>query len=88
MAGPWRITFPPVMRLSGQRPSQDAKWRRPPAGHIEADLADDGLGDADVDAVDARQMDAADPVKFLPEVELRSVTASLPSAFDAWRRCR
>src|SRR5262245_32982119 len=57
-----------------------------PAGHIEADLADDGLRDAHVDAVDAREVDAGDPVQLSPQVKLWRVTACLPAAFDACRR--
>ena len=53
-----------------------------PARHIQTDFADDGLGDADVDPIDPRQVDTADAVEFAPEVELRRMTACLSSAFD------
>ena len=56
-----------------------------PARHVHADFADDGLGDADVDAVDAGQVDAADAVQFTAEVELGRVAAGLPSPLG--RRC-
>ena len=40
-----------------------------PAGHFQADLTDDGLRDDDIDAVDARQVDAADAVELSPRVD-------------------
>jgi len=56
-----------------------------PAGHVESNFADDGLRDADINAVDARQIDAADPLQFAAQVELRCVTASLPATFGVRR---
>ena len=41
-----------------------------PARHVHADFADEGLGDADIDAVDAGQVDAADAVQFPAQVKL------------------
>jgi hypothetical protein len=35
-----------------------------PARHIQADFADNGLGDADIDAVNPSEVDAADAVQF------------------------
>ena len=35
-----------------------------PARHLQADFADHGLGDPDVDAIDPGQVDAADAVQF------------------------
>ena len=35
-----------------------------PTRHIQADFAEDGLGHADIDAVDPGQVDAADAVQF------------------------
>jgi DNA replication protein DnaC len=52
-----------------------------PARHVESDFADDGLRDADIDAVDAGQIDAADALQLARQVELRRVTARLPAAF-------
>lgn len=46
-----------------------------PAGHVEADFADECLGHADIDAVDAREVDAADPVQFPAQVKLRGMAA-------------
>jgi hypothetical protein len=57
-----------------------------PPRHVEPDFADEGLRDADVDAVDPRKIDAADPVQLSPQVELGRVTARLPAAFDARSR--
>ncbi len=36
-----------------------------PAGHIQPDFTDDRLGHPDIDAVDARQVDTADPLEFV-----------------------
>jgi hypothetical protein len=49
-----------------------------PACHIQADLADDGLGYADIDAVDPGQVDAADAVQFAAQVKLRRMAARFP----------
>jgi hypothetical protein len=35
-----------------------------PAGHVQTDLADDRLSDADIDPVDSRPVDATDAVEF------------------------
>jgi hypothetical protein len=37
--------------------------------------------DTDVNAVDAREIDAADALQLAPQIELRRVTASLPAVF-------
>src|SRR5262245_41382688 len=50
-----------------------------PPRHIETDFADHGLGDADVDAIDPREVDAADAVEFATEIELRGMTAGVSS---------
>ena len=42
-------------------PGREVRLRFP-ARHIQADFADDGLRHADVDAVDAGEVDAADAV--------------------------
>ena len=54
-----------------------------PARHLEPDFADEGLRHADVDAIDAREIDATDSVQLSPEVELRRVAAGLPAVFDS-----
>ena len=46
-----------------------------PAHHVHADFADEGLGDADINAVDPGQVDAADAMKFMAQVKLRRVAA-------------
>ena len=43
------------------------------SGHIDPDFADDGLGDADINAVYPGQVDAADALQFLAEINLRSM---------------
>ena len=67
------------MRLSGHSPSQEAKWclvfQRVMSS---ADFADDGLGHADIDAVDPGQVDAADAVQFMTQVKLRGMAARFP----------
>ena len=52
----------------------------PPARHVEPDLADEGLCDADVDAVDPGEIDAADAGEFAAQVELWGMAARLPPA--------
>ena len=54
-----------------------------PARHIDADFTDDGLRHPDIDAIDAREVNAADAVQFVAQVELRRVAAGLPAMFDA-----
>ena len=72
------------MRLSGHRPNQDAKVLLGlPATHIQADFADHGLRDADVDAIDPCQVDPADAVEFATEIELRRMTASFSASLGA-----
>src|SRR4029453_10335402 len=80
---PRRITFPPVIRLSGQSPSPGGEVVLVlPARHVEPAFADKGLRDADVDAIDAREIDATDSVQLSPQVELRRVAADLPAVFN------
>ena len=64
-----------------------------PARRVKADFADHGLCDADVDAVNPGQVDPADAVEFVTEIELGSMTASFSSPFRpctpriwGWRR--
>src|ERR1700704_2295680 len=54
-----------------------------PTRHIQADLADHGLGDPDVDAIDPGQVDAADAVQFTTQIKLRSMAARLPAPLEA-----
>ncbi len=49
-----------------------------PAVHVEADFADEGLGYADIDAVDAGQVDAGDARELLAEIKLRRVGTRFP----------
>ena len=51
-----------------------------PPGHVEADFADDGLRDADIDPVDPREVDSADAMQFATEIELRVRLANIPTA--------
>ena len=53
-----------------------------PARHVEPDFADEGLRHADVDAIDAREIDALIRCSS-PQVELRRVAAGLPAVFDS-----
>jgi hypothetical protein len=50
-----------------------------PPRHIHADFADDGLGDGDIDAVDASQVDAANAVQLAAQIKLRRVAARFAS---------
>ena len=54
-----------------------------PARHIQADFADDGLGHADIDAVDPGQVDAADAVQFPAQVKLRAWLPAFRRPFGA-----
>jgi hypothetical protein len=58
-----------------------------PAGHVEAHFADEGLGDPDIDAVDAREIDAADAGEFVPQIKLRRLRSRLAGR-PAGRRLR
>jgi hypothetical protein len=68
------------MRLSGHNPSQGLGV---PARHIQADFADDGLRHADIDAVDAGQVDTADAVQFTTQVKLRGMASGFPPPLGA-----
>ena len=68
------ITFPPVMRLWGLSPSQDAKCLAlGPFGHVRANLADDLQGGVGVHTVDLGQVDPSHPVQMRSYIEVRGV---------------
>jgi hypothetical protein len=50
-----------------------------PARHVEADFADHGLGDANIDPIDPREVDTADAMEFTAQIELRGMAARLPA---------
>ncbi len=50
-----------------------------PARHVHADFADEGLGHADIDAVDPGQVDAADAVQFMAQIKLWRMAPRLPA---------
>ena len=54
-----------------------------PARHIHADFADEGLGHADINAVDPGQVDAADAMQFTAQVKLRRVAARFTAPLGA-----
>ena len=53
-----------------------------PACHVHVDFADEGLGHADIDAVDPGQVDAADAVQLTAQVKLWRM--AYPPSGAAW----
>jgi hypothetical protein len=58
-----------------------------PAGHIQSDFTDDRLGDADIDAIDPRQVDTGDAVELPAQVELRGMAAGCTASLRLSRAC-
>jgi hypothetical protein len=48
-----------------------------PLAHIQAHFRYDGLRNHHIDAIDAREVDPADPVQFTTQIELRRIPTSL-----------
>ena len=66
------MTGPPAMHLASgnaivrTQAEPGGKMRfGVPAGHIPTDFTNDRLGHPDIDAIDARQIDTADPLEFM-----------------------
>jgi hypothetical protein len=64
-------TLPPLVRLSGHKPSQEAKCFCLPLTHIQSHLRDHRLRNLDVDAVNLSQIYAGDTVQMPTQIKVR-----------------